>query len=109
MSSGDGGSVSGGGTFSQGTQVSLTATPSLGYSFSEWSNGSTANPLIVTLNSNTSITANFEIIINSFTLTITAGEGGSVSGGGEYDEGTEVTITATPDEGYEFMDGLMVN
>ena len=103
MSSGDGGSVSGGGTFSQGTQVSLTATPSLGYSFSEWSNGSTENPLTLTLNSNTSITANFEIIINSFTLTVTAGEGGSVSGGGEYDEGTEVTITATPDEGYEFM------
>ena len=22
--------------------------------------------------------------------------------GGEYEEGTEVTITATPDEGYEF-------
>jgi hypothetical protein len=23
--------------------------------------------------------------------------------GGEYEEGTEVTITATPDEGYEFI------
>ena len=102
VSSGDGGSVSGGGTFAEGTQVSLTATPSSGYSFSEWSNGSTTNPLTVTLNSNTSITGNFVIIINSFTLTVTAGEGGSVSGGGEYDEGTEVTITATPDEGYEF-------
>lgn len=104
MSSGDGGSVSSaGGTFLQGTQVSITATPSTGYVFSSWSNGSTTNPLNVTLNSNTTVTANFEIIINSFTLTVTAGEGGSVSGGGEYDEGTEVTITATPDEGYEFM------
>ena len=35
-SAGEGGSVSGGGTFSQGTQVSLTATPTSGYSFSGW-------------------------------------------------------------------------
>ena len=32
-----------------------------------------------------------------FTLTVTAGEGGTVSTeGGTYDEGTEVTISATP-------------
>ena len=39
-----------------------------------------------------------------YTLTGTAGEGGTVSTeGGTFDEGTEVTITATPDEGYEFV------
>ena len=104
-SAGDGGSVTGGGTFASGTQVSLTATPSSGYSFSGWSTGSTANPLTVTLNSNTTITANFQVIVNSYTLTVTAGEGGSVSSeGGEYEEGTEVTITATPEEGYEFTE-----
>ena len=103
-SAGDGGSVSGGGTFASGTQVSLTATPTSGYSFSGWSNGSTVNPLTVTLNSNTTITANFQVIVNSYTLTVTAGDGGTVSTeGGEYEEGTEVTITATPDEGYEFI------
>ena len=103
-SAGEGGSVSGGGIFSQGTQVSLTATPTSGYSFSGWSNGSTTNPLTVTLNSNTSITANFEVIINSYTLTLNPGEGGSVSSeGGEYEEGTEVTIIATPEEGYQFI------
>ena len=38
-----------------------------------------------------------------FTLTVTAGEGGTVSNeGGTFDEGTEVTISATPAEGYEF-------
>ena len=104
VSAGEGGSVSTpGGTFSSGTQVSITATPSEGYSFSGWSNGSSDNPLSVTINSNTSVTANFQVIVNSYTLTVTAGEGGSVSSeGGEYEEGTEVTITATPDEGYEF-------
>jgi M6 family metalloprotease-like protein len=39
-----------------------------------------------------------------YTLTVTAGEGGSVSTeGGTYDEGTEITITATPNDGYEFI------
>ena len=38
-----------------------------------------------------------------YTLLITAGEGGSVTDGGIFDDGTEVTITATPDEGYEFV------
>ena len=42
--------------------------------------------------------------VSQYTLTITAGEGGTVSTeGGTYDEGTEVTITATPAEGYEFV------
>ena len=42
--------------------------------------------------------------VTQYTLTVTAGEGGTVSTeGGTYDEGTEVTITATPAEGYEFV------
>ena len=104
VSAGDGGSVSTtGGSFNAGTQVSITATPNAGYSFSGWSNGSTANPLTVTLNSNTSITANFEVLINSYTLTVSAGEGGIVSSeGGEYEEGTEVTISAVADSCFNF-------
>jgi len=103
-SAGEGGSVTGGGTFTSGTQVSLTATPSSGYSFSGWSTGSTANPLTVTLNSNTSITANFQVIINSYTLTVTAGEGGNVSSeGGEYEEGTEITVSAIADGCFNFI------
>jgi len=43
-------------------------------------------------------------VVVQYTLTVTAGEGGSVSTeGGTFDEGTEVTITATPNEGYEFV------
>ena len=41
--------------------------------------------------------------ITQYTLTISAGEGGTVSSeGGTYDEGTEVTITASANEGYRF-------
>ena len=102
-SAGEGGSVAPTtGSFNAGTQVSVTATPSSGYTFSGWSNGSTANPFTVTLNSNTSITANFALI-PVYIITVSAEDGGSVSSnGGEYQQGTEVTLTATPDEGYEF-------
>lgn len=38
-----------------------------------------------------------------FTLTVSAGEGGSISSnGGQYEKGSSVTITATPDSGYVF-------
>ena len=102
-SAGDGGSVSSeGGSYNKGTQVSITATASEGYRFTGWSNGSSDNPVTVTLNSNTSITANFEQI-PVYSISVSAEEGGSVSSqGGEYSEGTQVSITATADEGYEF-------
>ena len=44
-----------------------------------------------------------EPVVVQYTLTVTAGEGGSVTNGGTFDEGTEVTITATPDDGNEFV------
>lgn len=42
----------------------------------------------------------------TYTLTITAGEGGSVNSSvnGTYEEDTEVSINATPSEGYEFKE-----
>lgn len=49
-------------------------------------------------------TRSFEITITqpSYTVSLTAGAGGSVSGGGTYTYGSSVTISATPDAGYEF-------
>mgnify|MGYP000076401522 CR=1 FL=1 len=42
-------------------------------------------------------------VVVQYTLTVTAGEGGTVSSeGGEFEEGTEVELTATPNEGYRF-------
>ena len=38
----------------------------------------------------------------SYTLTVNAGSGGTVSGGGTYVSGTAVTIKATPNAGYRF-------
>ena len=48
-------------------------------------------------------TADPEVTTTQYTLTVSAGEGGSVSSeGGTYDEGTAVNITATSNSGYIF-------
>lgn len=36
-------------------------------------------------------------------ITVVAGTGGTVSGGGEYEDGTTVTLKATPNTGYKFV------
>ncbi len=57
----DGGSVSSsGGEYSEGVSISVTASPSQGYIFTGWSNGSVENPLSIQVNSNFEISANFE-------------------------------------------------
>ena len=54
------GSVNGGGTYSNGTTVRLTATPANGYRFVRWQDNNTNNPRSVTLTANTIFTAYFE-------------------------------------------------
>ena len=104
VSAAEGGTVSSeGGTYDEGTEVTITATANEGYRFTGWEgNSSTSESLTVTLNSNQTYLALFELI-PIYTLTITTGEGGTISSeGGEYEEGTEVEVTATPNEGYRF-------
>jgi len=52
------------GTYTFGTQVALTAAPATGWSFTGWSGDvkSTDNPLIVTVEDDTNITANFALV-----------------------------------------------
>lgn len=99
--SGTGGSVTGSGTYDYGTQVTLTATPSTGYRFVRWSDGNTNQTRTVTVTSDVTYTAVFEKL--KHTVNLSAGEGGSVTGGGTYDYGTSVTIKAVPNTGYHFV------
>lgn len=41
--------------------------------------------------------------VPAYTLTVTAGQGGTVSGGGDYEAGATATLTATPSSGYHFV------
>lgn len=104
VSASEGGTVSTeGGTYDEGTEITITATASEGYRFTGWEgNNSTSQSLTITLNSDQTIQALFELI-PIYTLTVTTSIGGTVSTeGGEYQEGTEIEIIATPNEEYRF-------
>jgi hypothetical protein len=105
VSAGEGGTVSTeGGTYDEGTEVTITATPAEGYEFAGWEgNDSTEASLTVTLGANTTLNALFEAVVQ-YTVNINSDEGGSVSiESGLFTEGAELTIVATADEGYEFL------
>ena len=53
------GAVTGGGTYPEGTSVTLTATANSGYTFNQWQDGSTANPRTITVTQNATYTAIF--------------------------------------------------
>ena len=102
----DGGIVSStGGNINAGSSISITVTPNSGYTFIGWSNGSTDNPISITVNSDQTITANFAK--RSYPLSINIiGEGtvteeiintGKTS---DYEHGTTVRLTAIPNEGW---------
>ena len=56
------GTVSGAGEYEEGKTATLTASANVGYKFVNWSTGSTANPLKITVTENVEVTANFEAI-----------------------------------------------
>ena len=97
------GTVSGGGTYEDGTVVTLAATANPGYTFDHWNDGSTQNPRTITVNNNMSFTAYFNH--NSYTITVVANpsNAGTVSGGGAYYYGDYATLTATAYSGYDFV------
>ncbi len=94
------GNVSGGGTYDYGTTATLTATADEHYRFTQWSDGNTDNPRTISVEDNATYTAEFTP--NSYTITVSAGEHGNVSGAGTYDYGTTATLAATADEHYHF-------
>lgn len=106
VSAGDGGNVSStGGSYNAGSEVTITATPNSEYVFSGWSNGSTENPIKITVNSNQTLTANFTKRKYALSITI-EGEGivteEIISSGKDYDSGTVVKLTANPTSGWNF-------
>ena len=94
------GTVTGAGKYRHGDVATITATPAVGYHFVGWSDGDTTSMRMLVVTSD--ITLEAEFAINVYTVTL-SGQNGTVVGAGKYNHGTEVTISAIPDNGYHFV------
>jgi len=112
--------------YNSGTPFTLTATPSVGYGFVKWTNGAggatVSQEATLTFGSSNNpdpsitYTPVFQVIVCK-TLTLTAGSGGTVTKNpassvscttNKYPVGTTVTLSETPNTGYNF-NGWVVN
>ena len=103
----NGGTVTGGGTFHYGDNCTVSATPATGYTFLRWTeNGnqvSTNASYSFSVTGNRTLVAQFQV--QSYTISVSANptNGGTVTGGGTYNYGASCTVTATPNQGYTFI------
>jgi len=103
-----GGSVSGGGNYTHGDTVDLAATPNEGYEFINWTENGvqvSANAAYwFTATANRTLVANFRL--KTYTITATAGAGGSINPAGNVNvtHGSNQSFTITPDTGYDIED-----
>ena len=105
----NGGNVTGGGTFAAGSSRTVTATANPGYTFTKWTeNGnqvSTNANYTFTLNSNRNLVANFtQNAPGTYTINVTANptNGGTVVGGGSFQQGQTCTVIANPAANFVF-------
>ena len=105
----NGGTVTGGGTYQQGQSCTVNATAASGYTFANWTeNGSVVSTdarYTFTVNANRTLVANFNAQPVNYTIAVSANptNGGTVTGGGTYQQGQSCTVNATPATGYTFV------
>ena len=105
----DGGTVNSvGGNYPAGAEVRIIATPNNYYQFTGWSNGSTENPLVLTIDRDINLVANF--VKKNFSLNVLITGGGNVeeqiiasSKGTDYLAESQIRLTANAIEGWEFL------
>jgi hypothetical protein len=104
----DGGTTTGDGSFAPGSEVTVVATPNAGYRFVSWTDNSVVASYVpshtFTLDVNHSLVANFALDVPQWTISTSANPvlGGSVTGAGTVDDGSAITLVATPNAGYGF-------
>lgn len=92
-------------TFREGTLLYLGANPANGYQFSGWSGdlSSNDNPLVISADSYMTIVANFAEVIHSLDVRISGnGTCDPAEGTHSYQADSQVMITASPDNSWEF-------
>lgn len=97
------GTVLGGGPYTAGTTVQLTANAAPNHHFVSWNDGNTSNPRYITVTGNATYIANFAVDQYQITVLSANDAMGTVTGGGMCDYGSVVQIQAYPSAGYEFV------
>ncbi|MEP6780360.1 MAG: hypothetical protein ABJC26_10765 [Gemmatimonadaceae bacterium] len=97
-----------------GRSITVTATPANSNStFTSWSNGTTANPLTITLNNDATLAPSFAGVLCTLTLgTVTGGSVSIASGNTAGPCGRTITLQAAPSANYTFTawsDGTTTN
>ena len=96
------GNVTGGGVFNYGDTIQISATPYLGFAFAGWTDGVYTNPRTVIVTDDATYTAHFEVRQCMISTNVTPEGAGTVNGGGTYNYGETIHLTAHSNTGYVF-------
>ena len=105
---GVGGSTSGGGSYTSGSNATAVATPNAGYVFTKWTVGgsqvSISPSYTFTVTADRTLVANFIGAGQAKTIATSSNPtaGGTASGGGNFVTGDSVTVVAAANPGYKF-------
>ncbi|MBI3843895.1 MAG: putative Ig domain-containing protein [Planctomycetes bacterium] len=102
-----GGTTSGGGTVNSGDSVTVVASANAGYNFVNWTESGVIVSALASYNfiasANRDLVANFTRITYSITASALPVAGGTTSGGGTVNSGDSVTVIASANVGYNFV------
>ena len=102
----NGGAVTGGAAYTNGANVTVTATPSNGFFFVNWTEN--GQPVSTTASFSFAAYADRAVVANfspgsTISTTSSPGAGGTTSGGGGYANGATAAVVATPNVSYAFV------
>lgn len=97
------GQVTGAGTYPYHSYPTLRAIPYEEYEFVKWSDGSIFDEYTIHVVSDTILTAIFQQKEYLLDISSSNDQAGQVIGAGKYHRGDTVTITAVPNQGYNFV------
>ena len=105
----EGGTLSGAGEYTEGTEVFIEAIPNTGYYFIHWTDedGNTvsddATTIIEMPAADLTLTAHFGLAEYNLNLLVNPDDGGTVTGAGTYNYGEEAVVNAEPNTGWMFV------
>lgn len=101
------GVITGSGTYTYGHTATLSTSPNTGYSFVNWTESdtvySTTTTISLTAYENRSFVAHYDSIMHHVRVASNSEVAGWVSGGGDFIEGSQVMVSAHPNNQFDFV------